>query len=86
MDYVIRIDDEDVVANADGAAEAEGVDNPIIIAEVERGIRELPVSEAVMQLDLTDRPFLIFRNAANGGLNVVYRRQDGNVGWIDPKP
>jgi hypothetical protein len=39
---------------------------------------------AVMQLDLSDSPALMFRNAANGGLNVVYRRPDGNIGWIDP--
>jgi hypothetical protein len=43
----------------------------------------MTVSEAVMQLDLVDAYFLIFRNAAHGGLNVVYRRSDGNVGWVD---
>lgn len=57
---------------------------PIIIAEAERGIKDLSVSEAVMHLDLSENQFLVFRNAAHGGVNVVYRRVDGNVGWIDP--
>jgi hypothetical protein len=48
-------------------------------------IRELPVSAAVLQLDLTEAPVLVFRNAANGEINVVYRRRDGNIGWIDPR-
>jgi len=61
-----------------------GVDGPVIVAETQRIIRELPVSDAVFQLDLTDEPFLVFRNAANGTINVVYRRKDGHVGWIDP--
>jgi hypothetical protein len=42
------------------------------------------VADAVMQLDLTDKPLIVFTNAANGRTNVVYRRADGNVGWIDP--
>lgn len=63
---------------------SQPADNPVIIAETELKIREIPVSEAVMQLDLTEFPFLIFRNAAHGALNVVYRRQDGHIGWIDP--
>lgn len=78
-DYVVQIG-----AN-DGKDEPE-TDAPVIIAESERGIRELPVSEAVMQLDLTESAFMVFRNAGHGGLNVVYRRSDGNIGWIDPKP
>ena len=75
-DYTVQIDDE--------SNQAEVQDNPVIIAETELKIREIPVSEAVMQLDLTDSPFLVFRNAAHGSLNVVYRRQDGHIGWIDP--
>ncbi|MGE4129326.1 MAG: HPF/RaiA family ribosome-associated protein, partial [Hyphomicrobiaceae bacterium] len=58
--------------------------HPVIIAEAERGIRAMTVSQAVMQLDLSESHFLVFRNAAHGGLNVVYRRADGHVGWIDP--
>lgn len=58
--------------------------NPVIIAEKQTIIRELPVSDAVMELDLANRPFLLFKNAGHGRINVVYRREDGNIGWIDP--
>ena len=47
-------------------------------------VHEMAVSDAVMQMDLSDRPFLLFRNAVHGEINVVYRRDDGNIGWIDP--
>jgi len=67
----------------DEAAEPEG-DNPVIVAETQTIIRELSVSDAVMQLDLAERPLLVFQNASNGRTNVVYRRDDGNIGWIDP--
>lgn len=63
-----------------------GDHHPVIVAETERGIPELPVSEAVMHLDLTQSSFLVFKNAGHGGMNVVYLRSDGNIGWIDPKP
>jgi ribosomal subunit interface protein len=76
-DYTVRADEDDTDATQ---ALSE---HPVIIAEAERGIKELPVSEAVMQLDVTERAFLVFRNAAHGGLNVVYRRADGHIGWID---
>ena len=76
-DYTVRADTNDGDS---------GGNDPIIIAESERGIPELPVSEAVMHLDLTESSFLVFKNAGHGGLNVVYRRQDGHIGWIDPKP
>lgn len=62
----------------------DGADHPIVVAENEFKLPELSVSEAVMQLDLTDSAFLLFRNAGNGATNIVYRRPDGNVGWIDP--
>ncbi len=75
-DYTVRVSEEDETETA--------VEHPMIIAEAERGIRELTVSAAVMQLDLSENQFLVFRNAAHGGLNVVYRRRDGNIGWIDP--
>jgi len=48
-------------------------------------VRTMAVAMAVLQLDLSDAPVLMFRNAASGALNVVYRRGDGNVGWIDPE-
>jgi len=55
-----------------------------VIAEQPTEISLLSVGEAVMQMDLADQPVLMFRNSASGELNVVYRRSDGNVGWIDP--
>jgi ribosomal subunit interface protein len=69
---------------AEEAEPTANADHPVIVAETEREIRDLTVGEAVMHLDLGSRSFLIFRNAGNGGINVVYRREDGNVGWIDP--
>jgi ribosomal subunit interface protein len=64
--------------------EESDADNPIIIAEAETVVHEMAVSDAVMQMDLSDRPFVLFRNANHGEINVVYRRDDGNIGWIDP--
>ena len=58
---------------------------PVIIAEMESKIPFVTVGEAVMQLELTGHKFLVFRNEGHGGVNVVYRRDDGNVGWIDPR-
>jgi hypothetical protein len=58
--------------------------NPIIIAEAETVVHEMAVADAVMQMDLSDQPFVVFRNASHGEINVVYRREDGNIGWIDP--
>jgi ribosomal subunit interface protein len=57
---------------------------PLVIAETTASVRTMPVAMAVMQLDLMEEPALLFRNAANGGLNLVYRRADGNIGWVDP--
>jgi len=57
----------------------------MVIAETEQEIRTMTVSMAVMQLDLTESQTIMFRNAAHGGLSVVYRRPDGNIGWIDPE-
>jgi ribosomal subunit interface protein len=58
--------------------------NPVVIAETSSSVPELSVGEAVMQLDISTSPFVLFRNAKDGGLNVVYRRPDGNIGWVDP--
>jgi ribosomal subunit interface protein len=59
-------------------------DAPLVIAETTASVRTMPVSMAVMQLELSDAPALLFRNAGHGGLNLVYRRPDGNIGWVDP--
>lgn len=64
---------------------AESKDEPVVIAEMTTNIATLTVSEAVMRMDLSDQPVLLFRNAGNKGLNLVYRRPDGNIGWIDPE-
>lgn len=58
---------------------------PIIIAEMETTVPALSVGEAVMQMELAGVPILVFRNEGHHGVNVVYRRDDGNIGWIDPK-
>ncbi|HXA39985.1 MAG TPA: ribosome-associated translation inhibitor RaiA [Phenylobacterium sp.] len=58
---------------------------PMIIAETETSIGLMTVSMAVMELDLSESQTIVFRNAAHGGLSVVYRRPDGNIGWIDPE-
>lgn len=67
---------------------ADGTDGansqPIVVADMATEILSLTVSEAVMQLDLADLPALMFKNSAHGGLNMIYRRPDGNIGWIDP--
>ena len=57
--------------------------NPVIVSESATQLRTLTVGEAVMQLDLAETPALVFRNSAHGEINVVYRRADGNIGWID---
>lgn len=57
---------------------------PIIVAEMETQIPSLTVGEAVMQMELAGLPVLVFRNDKKDGVNVVYRRDDGNIGWIDP--
>lgn len=57
---------------------------PMIIAEMEARIPSLSAGEAVMQMELAHSNVLVFRNERHGGLNVVYRREDGNIGWIDP--
>ena len=60
-------------------------DQPVVVAEMATEIPNLTVSEAVMHMDLADQSAMMFRNRAHGGLNMVYRRHDGNIGWIDPR-
>ena len=62
----------------------EAGDAPLTVAETSVQIRTMTVSEAVMQLELQDVPALMFRNAGHDGLNMVYRRPDGHIGWVDP--
>ncbi|WP_119677349.1 ribosome hibernation-promoting factor, HPF/YfiA family [Indioceanicola profundi] len=78
-----EMDGAETDVGLDGGAEsADGA--PMIVAEMKTDIELLTVSEAVMRMDLADIPALMFRNRAHGGLNMVYRRPDGNVGWVDP--
>ena len=58
---------------------------PVVIAEMETKIPSITVGEAVMQMELAGQRMLVFRNEGHGGVNVVYRRDDGNIGWIDPR-
>ena len=57
---------------------------PTVVAETTQKIRTMSVGTAVSELDFTGAPVVMFRNAGTGGVNVVYRRTDGNIGWIDP--
>ena len=57
---------------------------PVIVAVTATRLKTMTVGMAVMELDMTEAPVVVFRNAGNGGVNVVYRRPDGNVGWVDP--
>lgn len=81
--YVLAPSTEEGEAEAGGSADDEPA--PLVIAETKVAVRTMSVSTAVMQLDLSESPVLLFRNAGHGGLNLVYRRSDGNVGWIDPE-
>ncbi len=68
----------------DAEEEDSGDFSPVIIAETTMALKRLSVSEAVVELDLTGMPVVVFRHAADGRVNLVYRRPDGNIGWIDP--
>lgn len=72
-------DDPDSEESVHGEA-----NDPVIVAETTMAIPSLSVSQAVMRMDLSGRAALFFRHAGSGRLNAVYRRDDGNVGWIDP--
>ena len=85
--YVLRAPDE----GDDGDAWDESSDHPagapsaLVIAETATDVRTMTVAMAVMELDLTEAQAIVFRNAAHGGISVVYRRPDGNIGWVDPE-
>jgi ribosomal subunit interface protein len=76
--YVLRSHDEEADTGVVNGME------PVIIAEMTTDIKSLTVGEAVMQMELAHAQFLMFRNDANGRINIVFQRDDGNVGWIDP--
>ncbi len=72
------------VLKSDNEAEAQD-EAPVVIAEKATAVETLTVSEAVMKMDLADLPALMFFNSASGRINVVYRRVDGNISWVDPE-
>jgi len=78
--YILAAESQEDIAdesNEDG--------QPAIVAEMTTEIPTLTVSEAVMRMDLGDLPAMMFHNSAHGGLNMIYRRGDGNIGWLDPR-
>jgi ribosomal subunit interface protein len=83
--YAADDDDDDADTGDDLAAESVGEAQPMVIAERVAPVRTLTVSMAVLELEVSNYPVLMFRNVAHGGLSVVYRRPDGNIGWIDPE-
>lgn len=84
--YILAAQPDSAETETDEVAEAEtSEETPVVIAEMAAEIPSLTVSEAVMRLDLAEAPALLFRNRAHGGLNMLYRRPDGNLGWVDPK-
>jgi ribosomal subunit interface protein len=69
---------------AASSEEEEAPDNPTIVAETRVDVPQANVADAVMMLDLRNTPALLFRNSNTGELNMVYRREDGNIGWVEP--
>ncbi len=77
--YVLAADEDEWESHDDAGLQ------PIIVAEMETRVPTLSVGDAVMQMELAGVAMLVFRNEKHGGVNVVHRRDDGNVGWIDPR-
>ncbi|MDF2096092.1 ribosome hibernation-promoting factor, HPF/YfiA family [Aquibaculum arenosum] len=84
--YILAPEDasEEEAAEEPDAKESLNGDQPLVVAEMQSEVPNLTVGEAVMRMDLADQPALLFQNRAHGGINMVYRRNDGNIGWIDP--
>lgn len=82
--YILRQEDEQDHPAAEGGGQATAAAYATVVAESPAVILRLSVSDAVMHMDLADQPVMLFRNSINGELNVVYRRSDGHIGWIDP--
>ena len=84
--YVLAAEPEDAAGQMDEPAPEPTGLSPDIVDEGSVEIHELAVGEAVMWLDLQEQPVLLFRNERHGGINLVYRRPDGRIGWVDPGP
>ncbi len=80
--YILQQEENATARTTNGGGETTAY--ATVIAEQTTEISLLSVGEAVMRMDLADQPVLMFRNSTTGELNVVYRRSDGNIGWIDP--
>ncbi|HEU0150983.1 MAG: hypothetical protein V7634_2666 [Bradyrhizobium sp.] len=79
------LDAPSYVIEAPGEGDEEVIGyNPVIIAEATTALKRLSVSEAVLELDLTGAPCLVFQHGSSGRVNIIYRRADGNIGWVDP--
>lgn len=83
--YVLRAPEGEADIDEWEAAEAGRPPAAMVVAESQAELNTMTVAMAVMDLDLTGQAAIVFRNAAHGGLSVVYRRSDGNIGWIDPE-
>lgn len=80
--YILAPEPED--GDGDGDRDEPETFQPVVVAEASTRIHTLTVGEAVMRMDLAALPVMMFRNSGNGRLNVVYRRDDGHIGWVDP--
>lgn len=88
--YILAGHDENEEApeqdnGSDGGDSMEQGDDPVIVAEMTTHIETMSVSDAVMRMDLSGQSALLFRNASHDGLNMVYKRTDGTIGWVDPE-
>jgi hypothetical protein len=79
-----EMDAPSYVIEAPAEADDETSYSPVIIAEATTALKRLSVSEAVMELDLTGAACIVFQHGSSGRVNIIYRRADGNVGWVDP--
>ena len=82
--YVLRQEDEEHQPEPVNGTEVQANAYATVVAETPTEIARLSVSDAVMRMDLAHQPVLMFRNITTEELNVVYRRSDGHIGWIDP--
>lgn len=82
--YYVLAQEADEAEEPDAVNGAGDQHHPVVVAEMQTTIPTLTVGEAVMRLDLANQQAMMFLNRAHGGLNMVYRRNDGNIGWVDP--
>jgi ribosomal subunit interface protein len=84
MEAPAALDAPSYVIEAPSEGDDETAYSPVIIAEATTALKRLSVSEAVMELDLTGAACIVFQHGSSGRVNIIYRRTDGNVGWVDP--